>query len=718
MPITFLKTTKQFLLHTDHTSYGMELYDGVLAHVYWGPRINQLPELDALYPYGFCTGFSGMDLPGRRLCSTDLLPQEYPTFGSADMRHPALHIRYLDGSAVTRLRYASHSVYAGKHPLFGLPASYGTETDCETLEITLEDRTAGIAVILQYTVFPKLDVLSRSALIQNRGEDACTLERALSFSMDISDSRYQLVHLPGAWARERHAVRVNLTHGSILLDSKRGASSHNENPCMALVRPETTETTGESMGFCLVYSGNFAAEATVDQFNSLRAQLGIHSFDFSWKLESGAYFQTPEVLMTYADRGLGEMSRRFHGLIRKHLCRGPYRDAHRPVLLNNWEATYFQFDQEKILDIAAHARKVGAELMVLDDGWFGKRNSDNCSLGDWVVNREKLPDGLRGLADHVNNMGLEFGLWFEPEMVSPDSDLYRNHPDWCIHIPGRSRTEGRNQLILDLSRDEVCNYIVESLTEILKSANIVYVKWDMNRNMTEMPNGEQPHRYMLGLYRVLETLTTRFPQILFEGCSGGGGRFDAGMLYYMPQIWTSDDTDAVERLSIQEGTSLFYPLGTMGAHVSAVPNHQVGRVTPLSFRGAVASMGRYGLELDLSKLCEEDMEEISRQIRFYRQYEQVIHGGDLYRLESVHGGKRSAYQIVSEDGRTVLVFDFCITGTPHSAPERLRLQGLEENTIYLDEKGGAFSGGNLMHVGIPADTRRDMTARILVFEQI
>lgn len=718
MPVTFCETTKQFLLHTDHTTYGMELYDGCLAHVYWGPRISKLPGLDELYPYGFGSGFSGTDLPGRRFCSTDMLPQEYPTFGSADMRHPALHIRYPDGNAVTRLRYASHRIYPGKQPLAGLPAVYGGEGDCETLEITMEDQTAGIAVVLQYTVFPKLDVLTRSARIQNLGKVPCTLERALSFSMDLSDSRYQLIHLPGAWARERHAVRTELTQGSILLDSKRGASSHNENPCMALVRPETTETTGEAMGFCLVYSGSFAGEAAVEQFGSVRAQMGINPFDFSWKLEPGEAFQTPEVILVYSDRGLGEMSRRFHRVIRKHLCRGAHRDAPRPVLLNNWEATYFDFDQEKILDIAAYAKHVGAELMVLDDGWFGKRNDDNCSLGDWVVNREKLPNGLKGLAERVNALGLKFGLWFEPEMVSPDSDLYRKHPDWCIHTPGRSRTEGRNQLILDLSRDEVCDYIVETLSGILESANIAYVKWDMNRNMTEVPGPEQPHRYMLGLYRVLETLTTRFPNVLFEGCSGGGGRFDAGMLCYMPQIWTSDDTDGVERLPIQEGTSLFYPLGTMGAHVSAVPNHQVGRVTPLSFRGAVASLGRYGLELDLSRLPREELEEISRQIRFYRQYEQVIHGGNLYRLESVSGGKRAAYEIISEDGKTVLVFDFCVTGTPNSAPGRLRLQDLEESGEYRDETGQSFPGGTLMHVGIPTDTRRDMSARIRVFERL
>lgn len=719
MSITYNEAKKQFLLHTDHTTYGMELYDGFLAHVYWGQKVNEIPSLDELYPFRFSSGFSASDIPERNLYSTDVLPQEYPTFGSADMRHPALHIRYAEGNAVTRLQYVSHRIISGKPTLKDLPATYGDASECETLEITLGDDTVGILVVLQYTIFQKLDVLTRSVQISNYGAACCTLERALSFSMDIPDSRYELIHLPGAWARERHAVRMDLTRGSILIDSKRGASSHNENPCMALVRPETTETSGEAIGFCLVYSGNFTGEVSVDQFGSARIHMGLNPFDFSWKLNSGESFQTPEAILVYSEKGLGEMSRRFHRVIRNNLCRSDYRDTSRPVLANNWEATYFDFDEKKILDIAAKAREIGVELLVLDDGWFGKRNCDNCSLGDWVVDRNKLPSGLDGLANRVNALGLQFGLWFEPEMVSPDSDLYRERPDWCIHTPGRNRTEGRSQLVLDLSKNEVCDYIENTISDILRNVNIAYVKWDMNRNMTETPDPEQPHKYMLGLYRVLDKLTSEFPNVLFEGCSGGGGRFDAGFLYYMPQIWTSDDTDAVERLAIQEGTSLFYPLSTMGAHVSAVPNHQVGRVTPLAFRGAVASMGRYGLELDISKLPQEELEEISRQIRFYQKYEQTIHGGDLYRLESITAGSHAAYQIISADSKTVLVFDFCVTGMPNTAPGRLRLQGLAGCANYRDvQTGKCWAGNALMHIGIPTDPRWDMTARVWVFEQI
>ena len=421
--------------------------------------------------------------------------------------------------------------------------------------------------------------------------------------------------------------------------------------------------------------------------------------------------------MTCSSEGLGQMSRNFHRFIRKHICRGKFRDASRPVLINNWEATYFGFNEEKLLRIAADAQKIGVDLMVLDDGWFGKRNSDNCSLGDWVVNRDKLPGGLDGLAQKINDMGMKFGLWFEPEMISPDSDLYRAHPDWCIHAEGRSRTQGRRQLILDLSKDEVCDYILTTLTGILDETPIAYIKWDMNRNMAEVPHPSQPHRYMLNLYRILQELTTRYPDVLFESCSGGGGRFDAGMLCYMPQIWTSDDTDAVERLYIQEGTSLCYPISTMGAHISAVPNHQVGRVTPLLLRSAVAMMGRFGLELDLNKLPEEELRTLTEQIAFYKAHEELIHHGDLYRLVSAYGSRYAAWQILAEDKNSFILFFFSITGRPNQEPVRIRLQGLDSEAIYEEENGKAFSGATLMQAGLAVDTRFDMKPFIRIFRK-
>lgn len=709
MSVIYQKEKKQFLLHTVHTTYAMEVYGGCLAHSYWGHRIANVPTIDERYACGLHGSMAPVDLQGELLYSTDLLPQEYPTFGSADLRHPALHIRYADGSNVTRLRFESYRMLQGKPKLMGLPATYGTEAECETLEIVLLDAVSKIRVVLYYTVFPELDIITRSSRIVNEADKSCVLERAASFALDIVEDDFTFVHLRGAWARERHIAMIPMEYGTVSIDSARGASGHSENPFFAMKKNDATETKGEVMGFALVYSGNFLGEASMDHYASTRIQMGINPLNFHWNLGPGEEFQTPEAILCYSDQGLGEMSRRFHRIIRKNLCRGVYRDAPRPVLINNWEATYFDFDQNKIVEIAKKAKLVGVELVVLDDGWFGKRNSDDCSLGDWKVNTEKLPEGLSGLAQRINSLDMNFGLWFEPEMVSPNSELYQTHPDWCIHTPGRERTQSRNQLILDMSREEVSNYIIDALSEILTTTAITYVKWDMNRNMTEAAGAEQAHRYILGLYHIMDELTTRFPNVLFEGCSSGGGRFDAGFLYYMPQFWTSDDTDAVERLYIQEGTSLVYPIGTMGAHVSAVPNHQTGRTTPLDFRGAVASMGRYGLELDLTKLTQEELNEISTQIQEYHRYEQVVHAGDLYRLRTAYSRKDAAYQIISEDGSTVLVFDFCIVGEPNGKVQWLKLQGLDAEAVYEDvETGKCVGGDSLMYAGIPVSHGCDL----------
>lgn len=715
MAIIFQEQTKQFYLNTKNTSYVMELYAGQLAHAYWGCRIPALPSLDQLYPYRFGADFSATDLPDTRFFSSDKLPQEYPTFGSADMRSPALHLHNEGGDTVTRLRYDSHRIFDGKPVLSGLPATYGD--GCESLEITLKDDFTGLCAVLCYTVFYEQDVLTRSVRIENRGNTPCALEKALSFSLDLHQDGFEVIHLPGAWARERHIQRIPQVTGQLLLDSKRGASSHNENPFLALVRPETTEDHGDAYGFCLCYSGSFQTEVAAEQYGSTRVQMGIQSFDFAWELAPGEAFQAPEAILVYSPSGLGEMSRRFHRIIRQNLCRGKFRDAQRPVLINNWEATYFNFDQEKILSLAEKAKSIGVELLVLDDGWFGKRNADNCSLGDWVVDKRKLPDGLESLCRKVNDLGMQFGLWFEPEMISPDSDLYRTHPDWCIHTQGRSRTEGRHQLILDLTRNDVCDYIIEAVCSVLSSCPISYVKWDMNRNMTEIPRKGFAHQYILGLYRVLEAITSRFPDVLFESCSGGGGRFDAGMLYYMPQTWTSDDTDAVERLYIQEGTGLVYPISAMGAHISAVPNHQVGRITPVPFRGKVAMMGRFGLELDLGKLDENTMDQLKTEIALYKTYQQDIHQGDLYRLLSAYKGRTAAYEIVSQE--RVLVFILNVTGAPNQAPVRLKLQGLDPQAQYRDTAtGNVYAGSTLLYAGIPLDTRADYKDFLLVYEKM
>lgn len=715
MSIIFREESKQFYLHTNHTSYVMELYENHLAHSYWGSRVNQIPNLEYFHPFGFGASFSATDIPGRNIDSTDKLCQEYPTYGTADMRTPALQAENAAGDSITSLRYESHQILHGKPQLPSLPATYGE--DCETLKITLTDDFSGVTAVLYYTVFPEKDVLTRSVRIENRGQNVCNLEKVASFCLDLHQDGFEVIHLHGAWAKERHIQRIPQSAATMVFDSKRGSSSHNENPFIALVRPETTENYGDAYGFCLVYSGSFSAEVSGEQFGSTRVQMGIQPLGFSWELAPGESFQTPEAILVYSAQGLGEMSRRFHKIIRENVCRGKYRDTQRPVLINNWEATYFDFNQEKILSLAEKAKAIGVELMVLDDGWFGKRDSDNCSLGDWVVDRKKLPDGLESLCQKVNELGMQFGLWFEPEMVSPDSDLYRAHPDWCIHIEGRTRTEARNQLILDLTRPEVCNYLVEVISAVLNSCPIAYVKWDMNRNMTEMPRKGFAHQYILGLYRVLDAITSRFPDVLFEGCSGGGGRFDAGMLYFMPQIWTSDDTDAVERLYIQEGTGLVYPISTMGAHISAVPNHQVGRTTPVPFRGRVAMMGRFGLELDLGKLDKTTMEQLAKEIALYKIYQQDIHQGDLYRLLSPYKGRTAAYEIVSD--KRVLVLIMNITGVPCQAPQRLRLQGLEPDGKYKDTVTGVvYEGLTLMGAGIPLDTRADYQDFLMVYEKV
>lgn len=713
MPVLFHSETKQFYLHTDHTSYVMELYEGHLVHSYWGSRIHTMPNQEYYSPFRFGVSFSASDIPGKQLNSTDKLCREYPTYGTADMRSPALQVENATKDSIVSLRYESHRIFRGKPILAGLPATYAEA--CETLEITLTDDVTGLTAILLYTVFPEKDAITRSVRIENRGQAACNLEKVASFCVDLHQDGFEVIHLHGAWARERHIQRLPQSAATMVFDSKRGASSHNENPFVALVRPETTEEHGDAYGFCLVYSGSFSAEVSGEQFGSTRVQMGIQPFGFSWELTPGESFQAPEAILVYSADGLGEMSRRFHRLIRENVCRGKFRDTVRPVLINNWEATYFQFDQEKILTLAEQAKAIGVDLMVLDDGWFGKRDKDNCSLGDWVVDRRKLPDGLESLCQKVNDLGMQFGLWFEPEMISPDSDLYRNHPDWCIHAQSRPRTEGRQQLILDLTRPEVCKYIVDSVCSVLSSCPISYVKWDMNRNMTEMPKKGFAHRYILGLYQVLEEITSRFPDILFESCSGGGGRFDAGMLYYMPQTWTSDDTDGVERLYIQEGTGLVYPISSMGAHISAVPNHQVGRTTPVTFRSKVAMMGRFGLELDLGKLDEETLDTLSKEIALYKCYQQDIHRGDLYRLLSPYQGRTAAYEIVSD--QRVLVFVMNISGAPCQAPLRLKLQGLRPDGRYKDvDTGAVWEGCTLMGAGIPLDTRHDHKAFLTVFE--
>jgi len=712
MGITFDQGTRTFHLQAKDTSYVFQATpSGYLVHLFWGKKVRP-----ADLSYLARAGAVGRAFSPGPVCeegmpfSLDTTPLEYPSFGTSDLRAPAFHVQQPNGATASELTVRAHELVPGKPALTGLPATYvEDDAEAETLTVDLVDPLSNLAVQLTYTVYRDFDAITRSARLVNHSAEPLVLHRALSASVDFSHADFELLHLSGAWARERHIERRPLAPGCQSVESRRGASSHQQNPFVALLEKGATEDHGDVYGFSLVYSGNFVAQAEVDQFQTTRVSMGINPFDFAWYLEPGESFQTPEVVLVYSAQGLGDMSRTYHRLYRTRLCRGTFRDRARPVLINNWEATYFNFDAEVLERIARTAQALGIELFVLDDGWFGRRNDDRSSLGDWVVNREKLPDGFAGLGERITGTGMQFGLWFEPEMVSPDSDLYRAHPDWCIHVPGRRRTPGRNQLILDFSRAEVCDAVIDMVSQILTDAPITYVKWDMNRHMTEVGSATLPperqrelaHRHILGVYRVMDEITRRFPHVLFESCSGGGGRFDPGILHYMPQTWTSDDTDAVCRLKIQYGTSVVYPASAMGAHVSAVPNHQVGRVTSLEMRGHVAMSGNFGYEMDLSTLSEGEKERVREQVRLYKEIRPLVQQGDMYRLKSPFEGNEAAWMFVSEDRREAVVFWFRVLAQPNAPLGTLKLKGLDPNLDYgLVDTRHVYGGDVLMNAGI------------------
>ena len=709
MAIVYDASSKTFNLSTSKTSYVLKVLDSNhVAHVYWGKKI-KAKNLDYVLRSknwgSFLTNTDNIDD-----FMLEMTPQEYPGYGSTDLRTPAVELQFSDGTSATDFRYESHNIYAGKNKLNNLPATYvEDENEAMTLELTLVDSLKNVKLILSYSVFEEFDAITRSVKIINESDEDVNINRILSANVDFRDSDYELIQLSGAWARERHIIRKEIRSGSQSIESRRGSSSHAQNPFMALVRKDTTEQHGEVYGFSLIYSGNFLANVEVDMYENARAQIGINPFDFTWLLKSKEEFTAPEAVLVYSNEGLTGMSHIYNCLYGKRLCKGKYRDEVRPILINNWEATYFDFNETKIKEIAREATNLGMELFVLDDGWFGKRDDDNSSLGDWFVNEEKLKGGLNKLATEINEMGLQFGLWFEPEMVSPISELYKEHPDWCIHIPGRNRSEARRQLILDYSREDVCNYIIEKISEVLSSAPISYVKWDMNRNMSEIGSAKLPanrqrevaHRYILGLYKVLEEITTRFPDVLFESCSGGGGRFDPGMLYYMPQTWTSDNTDAIERLKIQFGTSMVYPNASIGCHVSAVPNHQVDRITPIETRGVVAMSGNFGYELDITKLPESEKEIIKEQVKLYKEIRETIQFGKCYRLSSPFENNDVAWMFISKDCEEVIVSFVRTLAKPNPKFISLKLVGLDESSKYEILGENIIVGGDeLMNIGL------------------
>lgn len=691
MSILYDESKKLFTLHTKSSTYQMQAADyGYLLHLYYGKRIDDGDMSGLLHraDHGFCPCPNEANLD--RTFSLDFMPQEYSVFGAGDFRTPCLSVTYPNGSSLVDLRYACHRIFHGKPKLDGLPALYSDEENCDTLEIILTDRISLVTVKLLYSTFEEQDVIARSCKICNLSANSIYLNTAQSCCLDFYDNRYDFITFYGRHAMERCVERRKLSHGKTLVDSIRGTSSHQENPFVILCEPNADEEKGECYGVSLLYSGNFFASAEVDQFGQTRLIMGINPTAFRFKLEAGEEFQTPEAALCYSASGLGELSRNYHSLYRNNLCRGYYKNRRRPILINNWEATYFNFTDDKLVEIAAQASKLGAEMLVMDDGWFGKRENDCSSLGDWTVNEKKIRGGLPHFCERINALGMKLGIWFEPEMVSEDSDLYRSHPDWCLRIPGKPCLRSRYQFVLDMSRQEVVDYLYQTISTILSSSNLESVKWDMNRSLTEawsaaLPadrQGEVYHRFVLGVYDLLERLTTNFPQVLFEGCSGGGGRFDAGMLYYTPQIWCSDNTDAIDRIEIQYGTSFGYPISAVGSHVSACPNHQTGRNVPLRTRGVVAMAGSFGYELDLGKLSDEEKQEVAKQIEHYKKYYGLIHDSNYYRLTSPKEKNYAAWQFVSLDKTKALVS--CVLTNPgaNMIPDILKLKGLSSQKRY------------------------------------
>lgn len=710
MGIQFNEAMKSFKIDAKDTSYIISIVDDeqFLGHVYFGEKIpdQDMNHLLRLEENPFVPSKNNRD----RGTFMDSFPNEYSSHGLGDYRESSISVMTQSGTSTVGVNYQSHVIYPGKPKLEGLPATFGGEEDCTTLEITCLDQHLNLEVVLVYTAFENLDVITRSVRVTNRAKESIQLRKVLSACVDFDRDDLDLITLHGSWARERHVSRRKVELGKQGISSLRGQSGHQVNPFLAVMDQTATEDSGEVYGFNFVYSGNFLAQAEGCQFDTTRVVMGINPEDFSWELDPEATFTAPEVVMVYSNEGIGKMSRTFHDLYRTHLIRGKYKNKKRPILINNWEATYFDFDTEKLLDIAKEASQLGIEMLVMDDGWFGNRSSDNMALGDWVVNEDKIKGGLKNLVDQVNKLGMKFGIWFEPEMISPDSDLYRAHPDWCIHIEGREGVLSRNQYVLDFSRQEVRDYIYDRLREILSSANIEYVKWDMNRQLTDVANSVLPasqqreiwHRYVLGVYDMMDRLTTDFPHILLENCSGGGARFDPGMLYYSPQIWTSDDTDAIERLKIQHGTSMVYPVSSIGAHVSDVPNHTVGRITPFETRGFVALSGTFGYELDVTKIPQEDRDMIPKQVEMYHKYNDLIREGDLYRIGNVfENPEYNCVEYVAKDKSEVLVTYVQVLSRPNHHSRRIRLKGLDKDSYYRNQETNAVhSGAALMNGGI------------------
>lgn len=710
MPIIYNEKTREFHLYNQEISYIIKILDNDQpGQLYYGKRLTHREDFSHLFEYAM-RDMSPYAFEGNSTFSLENIKQEYPTFGCGDMRFPAYEIERENGSHVVEFVYKEHKIYNGKPKLEGLPATYvESDDEAQTLELVLEDTSINTRIVLLYTIYEAFPVIARSVRFECDSDEKITLLSAMSACVDLPDKDYEMIDLAGVWARERHVRRHKLDYGIQSIYSMRGCSSYQFNPFLALARENADEFQGQVYGFSLVYSGNFLAQTEVDNYDTARVLMGIHPNGFKWTLGKGESFQTPEMVMVYSEAGLNGMSQTFHKLYRTRLARGTWRDKVRPILINSWEAFYFDFDAPKLLGLADAATDLGMELFVLDDGWFGKRDDSTSSLGDWYPNEEKLKGTLKELAEKINAKGLKFGLWIEPEMTNKDSDLYRAHPDWLLAEQGKRICHSRTQYVLDFSKKEVREYIGDMLENLLAEVPVSYIKWDMNRTFSEVFSngndreyqGKVCHKYILGVYELYERLTSRFPHVLFESCASGGARFDPGMLYYAPQGWTSDDTDAIERLKIQYGTSMVYPVSCMGSHVSASPNHQTNRVTPIETRADVAYFGTFGYELDLLKLGEEDKAEIRRQIAFMKEKRDLIQKGTFYRLKSPFEGNETAWMIVSEDQKKALVGYYRVMQPVNVGFKRLKLKGLKEDTCYK-VSGYAYDcyGDELMQVGM------------------
>ena len=704
MPITFDEKRKIFKLDTLDSTYAIGIREGYLIHLYYGKKIPDDNLLDLPFRGYFATISPKNVHVDDYKFSLDVQPMEYSCNGSGDYRLAALSIKDSMGRTTTDIRYLDHKIYDGKPKLKGLPATYcNDDSEAQTLELITIDKFTGAKVTLYYTAFANYSVITESVKVENTGKETFEIEKVASCCVNFPSMDYNMINLSGVWSRERRVITRHLAHGIQSVASKRGSSSHNHNPFVALVDDKGGEDFGDAFGFNLVYSGNFSADIETDYLDCTRLVMGINPIDFTWVVEPGDEFQSPEVVMVYSDSGMGKMSRTFHDLYNNNLIRGEWKNKKRPLLINSWEGSGFDFDQETLVRYAKEAKELGIELLVMDDGWFGHRDSDNSSLGDWFVNESKLKGGLTKLIERVNAEGVQFGIWYEPEMISEDSELYKAHPDWCVHVEGREQSPARQQYVIDMTRQDVRDCIFNQMYDVLSKNNIAYLKWDYNRAITEPASvmldarhsKEFFHRFILGTYELMDRITSVFPHILFESCAGGGGRFDAGMLYYMPQAWASDNTDPIERLTIQFGTTMCYPASSMGAHVSACDR------TGIETKAAVAMAGTFGYELDPKEMSEEDKEKVKEQVKDYHRYYNVIHFGDLYRIIAPTDDEfKCAWEYVAKDKSEALLTVVIKNRAPHDFL-LIKMKGLDPEKMYRDETDGEiYSGALLMNAGI------------------